>query len=412
MLGNALSAGLLVTTEGKSSASLGELSKRWFTLNVTVENLTDSSKNCEISALVGSDGYDEFTYSEIETAEEGEKTLAELFGKESNDRICFIDRFTPFEKATIFPGDENVELNSANGGAYDFRLGARESMTFELTFMIDEETFLKYNDIFENGFFVEGFVSVRSGDEEASLPFAGFLGDASDAPTVDAMIGSTAVYDNTYFWRDYSSDTFGRITLGRDPFSGEESRMFISTSADPTTASVKLHLGLLRSISDVRIKVTKDGETVSEREIGYLPATYLDYTTNMLISPEITIWNCRADDNYYYIYPDGEYEISISYKKLKGGREETLNFSLTLDSTPPEVVAHEFTDDGKLKLEVYDESGISAITICDEYGSVAERDEKGCYDISAFSKYVYVELYDEAMNFRAVRYLKPITENE
>ncbi len=417
-LGGALSAGILVTSGGGHSVSLGELSKRWFTIDVTVENLTGKDKNCEIGAIFGSDGYDSFTYREIDTAEEGETTLAEKLGKNQDDRVSFLDRFTPFRNARIFPGEENAELNLASdGGApYNFRLGAGESVTFRLTFMIDEATFTEYSDIFPNGFFAEGFVIVTSGDEEASIPFTGFVGGFGAAPALDAELGKTAIYDNTYLWRDYSpaGGSGDRLILGLNQSGGfDRDSLRFSPTSDAVNAAVNLRLGLLRDISDVSVKVYSGGEIVSEREIGYLPRTYLEYTTNMLISPEIVLWNGRADDNYLYVFPDGDYRIEVSYRTSNGGTTRTFEYDLKLDSTPPEVKGHEFSKDGDtavMRLETFDANGIQSCTVCDEFGGEAFPDENGIYDITSLGKYIYVELYDTAMNFRAVRFDNPYYE--
>lgn len=426
-LERALSAELLITSDGGHRIELGQTDRNWFSFGVTVENLTDSEKLCSLDAIVGSDSYDSFVYSELDT--ESEKPLSAMLGKLPSDSVSFIGPFSPFTAARVFPGDECMNLNSAseNGAPYEFTLGAGESRTFRLTVLLDSKTLGEYRKAFPNGFFAEGYIRVcetsdESGDTTASIPFLAFIGDWSRAGVFDAELysGITRLADSIYLYREYGGETEvgdSRIVLGANPLarSGADlpSKELIcfSPTEDIPTAKVYLNLGLLRNVTDTKVRVLdSDGNIVHEYERGKVSRTYLDYTTNMVVSEQLEVWNGRADDNYYYIYPDGLYTVEITCKAPGGERISRLSYPLVIDTEPPELVSYEFVErDGNifLKIEAADSFAVAGVNVSDENSIGASLDD-GLYDITNLGRYIYIELTDYALNTMVVRVENPL----
>ena len=419
-LSRALGAEIMVTSEGKNRAEIGEITRNWFTFDVTVTNLTDSEKELEIDALVGSDGYSEFVYKDLDSSDEKKKKLSEALGKQPDDAVSFVEQFNEFKKARVFPGYENMNINAGaeNSEPIKYTLGPNVSATFTLTVLLDNDTMAEYERIFTNGYFVEGFVRVRSGEETASLPFMGFKGDWGAGEALDRGIfdGVEAVADYVYLYREYSSEALGgRLILGADPFGGESDDHTLSFSpyVDAKNSAVYLNLGLLKSVSDVKVNVWSGDELIGGREYGYLAKTYVDYASGMVVSPKLVLWDGRAFDNRYYVYPDGDYRVEISYKVAGDDRIRVLRYDLRLDTTAPVIGGWEFEDAGEAKLmtvEVTDDQLLAKCRVYDEYGNEAAF-EDGKYDVTALGKYIYIEAFDRAMNSSVKRAANPYYAN-
>lgn len=417
-LGRALSAGIMITSDGGHRIELGELEKYWFTLDVTVTNLTDSDKVCEIDAVIGSDGYQDFIFSDLDSSEAGKDKLSEKLGKNPWDAVNFTDQFTPFTKARIFPGYANMNINS-NAEGYEpirYTLKAGKTATFRLTVLLDSDTIGEYEKIFENGYFIEGYIRARADGEEASIPFMGFKGDwhKKDAADTELYSGIEAAADPVYLYREYNSELVsGRLILGADPFSGRDidrSMLCLSPIADAAEADVYLNFGILRNVTDVKVRVSSGGELISETEYGNLARTHIDYASGMTVSPQLKLWDGRAADNRYYIYPDGEYLVEVSYRVNGGGRERVLSYPIYLDSTAPSIDGYEFSvgDDGmpRMTAEVSDNFSVSKCSVYDEYTIEAAFDGE-YYDLSMLGRYIYIEVFDRAMNSTVTRISNP-----
>lgn len=430
-LSRALDAELMLTSDGGHKIELGQINKSWFSFNVTVENLTDSPKRCSIDAIVGSDGYKSFLYSEIDAS--NEKRLAEKLGKQPDDSVNFIDSFSPFEKTRIFPGDESMNLNAyaENGAPFEFTLKAKSSLTFHLTVMLDQALLKEYKSIFTNGFFAEGYVRVgeiigESIENTASIPFVGFVGDWYKSGAFDTeLYGKTSpLADSIYLYRVYGGNQpvmdGSRLVLGSDPFRYSQAvpakeLICFSTAADAKNSKIYLNLGLLRSVTDVKVRVFDySGRLVHEYERGSVSKTYLDYATNMIVSEQLEIWDGRADGNRYYIYPDGEYRVEITARTVGSPKESKLTYPLVLDSQPPVLDSHEIAFDGEfpfLSFEASDKFALALKSVYDENSIDAKQNEDGSYDLSNLGRYIYIELTDLALNSSVYRFENPMYDD-
>lgn len=418
----ALNASLILTSNGSHKVELGEVNSPILTFRVTAHNLSDTPKVCTLDAIVGSDGYDKMSFEELGTESPYDVPLYEKLGYEIDTEKYFTAKFTKFDSAKIMLADVMYQLNSAaeDYEPYTFTLAPHTSDTFTITVHLDEETCKSYTEIFKNGFFVEGYVRLSSEDEAATIPYLGFVGDYSDAPFVDADVygGEQHIYDATYLYRNVSakgSELIKKVLGAReneDTVTYSKNELIFSPVYDRKNANVYLNLGLQRSVKDVHVSVrSADVSLVREEALGDLMRTYVSASTGDVTSPQIYLWNGRADDNSAYIYPDGEYTVSVSYRTNDANDRREFSYTLKLDASAPTVSSCEFSSfDGYTALAVAasDNFGIERISVVDSDGTRASEAADAYFDTTELmGKYIYVEVYDLASNVTVERVANP-----
>lgn len=418
----ALGASLVLTSDGSHKIELGELNSPVLTLRVTAHNLSDEPKTCTLDAIVGSDSYDKMSFEELGTESENGAPLYEKLGYAKDAVKYFTEKFTQFKNTRISLADGLYQLNSAaeDYEPYKFTLAPHSRDTFNITVYLDEATYETYKEVFKNGFFTEGYVRLSTEDETAAIPYLGFVGDYSAAPYAEADIysGKPYIYDSIYLYRHFTSGIDKQIIkiLGErqngENMTYNENELIFSPVYDRKNASVYLNFGLLRSVKDVRVGVySVDGSLIRDEMLGDLTRTYVSASTGNVTSPQIYIWNGRADDNSAYIYPDGEYTVRISYRADKESHEREFSYTLKLDSTAPTVNSCEFSSVESytaLAVSAADNFGIERISVVDTLGVYATAMTDGYFDTTALTgKYVYVEVYDLASNVTVKRVTNP-----
>lgn len=416
----ALEQTLILTADGSYKIELGEFS-RLVSFKLTAKNLSDTAKVCTLSATVGSDGFDKLTYEQITIAQK-QTPLHERLGHEKDDTVAFTAPFTQLAGPKVMLGDIMYQLNCASPDydPYTLTLAPGASTTFFVTLYIDDETYKSYSESFTNGFFIEGFMRLTSEDEAASIPFLGFVGDYDSAPSLDASIydGEQYIYSPIYLYR-YSSTAgtedfraiLGNVSNGFDLRYDINSLAF-SPTYERDSAQIILNLGLRRSIRDVSVTVTSpDGSVISHRELGELMRTYSSSSTGMLTSPQIVLWDGRDPNNPSYIYPDGDYTVTLSYRTALSDTLHKLTYTIHLDTAAPTLYSYEFTKIGEvssLRIIASDNFRLSGVRVVDNELAEAEQSYDGTWDIGClYGEYIYIELYDLASNSTVVRLKNP-----
>ena len=419
-LGSAMNAGILLTSNNTYKIELGDYHERTLTFEVTAHNFSDTKKFCRLEALIGSDDYNEISASEL-TVKDSEQPFYEQLGYDASDKISFILPFKAFDKAEITVDGEPNQINSEsdNSSPFRFMLPSLTSRTFEFKITLDEETYNTYCEKFKNGFFIEGFIRLTAGKESASIPLVAFSGDFGAAPALDTDIysGKSPIFEHTYLYR-YSPDSFDSqmSILGKTvdgiPAKYDKNRMIFSPKAEGVNGVVMLNLSLLRAVYDVNITVSRDDEIISSTDYGNLSRTYLDMHTQTLVSPQLLVWDGRACDNSAYIYPDGDYTVTVSYRPIGTEEKQSFSYNLILDSTPPALDAHEFIVEGSkalLRVDIRDDFFTSGVTVCDSNNCCAELRSDGKWDISELTgKYIYIDITDDAHNSTVIRFDNPL----
>ncbi len=421
----ALNAELLLTAGGRFKAELGDGYTRLIQFSVTAKNLSDKAKLCTLDGIVGSDGYNSYTYAELDIENPTDPLYAKL-GASPTDILSLTNGFSEFSNARMMIGSMLYQLNSASDSysPYTFTLLPGESQTFDITVEIDEPTYKEYKRIFKNGFFIEGFVRITCEEETASVPFVGFSGSFGSAPYLDASVydGTVPIYDSIHLYRDISDSavsTGGKITLGfnpekfpDEPEAYDKTAIAFSPVVDRNNAVVMLNLALLRSVKDLTVTVTDpSGNVVSEKYFPAVGRTYVSSSSRLVTSAAIPVWNGRAADNVSYIYPDGLYKITVTAKKPVSNAELKFSYNIVLDTEAPTVTSYTFSnsDDRKLlTLQTSDNHRIMRTWVLDSGLTHADMTEQNVYDISDFyGEYIYIDIYDYAANSTVVRINNP-----
>ena len=417
----ALNCNLLLTSDGSYKIELGDGHSRILTFSVTAHNLSGAYRYCKLDAIIGSNGFEEYTYEMLDS-EETEIPLSKRLGHSPADTLSFPTSFKDFKNASVTFENSGNELNRAadNFEPYRTRIAPHSSETFEVTVTLDEETYNTYIEQFKNGFFIEGFMRLSSGREEVSIPLLAFSGDFSSAPSFEPSIyeGKQPIYDSQYLYlHEPNTVALGHYSmLGRivhDTYTEYDKDLIaFSPTVYGVGSGVMLNLPLLRSILDVTVTVTDEtGEIISTVEYGNLPRTYANPYTDTLVSPQLYLWDGRATENPAYIYPDGVYTITVSYRTIGAESKDEFSYELNLDTTAPKLISAEFVSDSNteiLYVDVQENHCIDTVFVCDNHGNEAIMRDNGVWDVSTLTgKYIYIDLADMAMNSSVVRIENP-----
>lgn len=461
--------GLILTSRGDYKIELGELGGRWMSFDLTVENLRGYPVDCTLDFIIGSDGWREFSYSELMYDDGSTKApLHERLGMQPDDRIAFTTDFVGFDNLSIYVNDNLVSDAMTDG--YEFSLGANSEYTFDVTIYIDEETYDEYRRVFGNGFFAEGYakvsavnpadnggsvgtdivdnntvgtgtvgtdivggaldsVGIADGDisatdeiDVATIPIIGFCGSWYDEPALDADVYDNAepIIDGRWLYRRYASNAINStVVLGTNPFLlglddnlPNRGKLCYSPTADLNNEGIYLNFGLRRSVSDVKVRVTNSsGEVVYTADRGDCARTYVN-SNGMIFTTQLPLWNARAGDNRYYVCPDGYYEITISYHNAGSPVESSFSYTVYLDSVPPTINSSEFVidrDKARLVLDATDDYGIAYISVSDSSLNSAPMTDDGSYDVGLLTgEYIYIEVCDLALNTTLIRLDNPL----
>lgn len=423
----ASNASLVLTSNGGHKIELGEINGAVIEFSVTAANISDLPKKCTIDAVVGSDGYKVYSTDSPElSATQGTPAFSEIFPINGSSEVAFIEGFTEFPEAKIRIGDSLYELNRKNSGysPYTFTLMPGASETFNFRIIIDSETMKNYGKYFTNGFFAEGFVSLAGEDEVASIPFVGYCGSFGKMQALDGDIltDDFLYYNGTELFRfvnDVSVNADGKITLGAKasgkdrPSPYEQNAMAFSPVIDSENCQLFLNFSLLRTVTDVKVTVTDSNElTVYEKDFGTVFRTVPLNSAGISRSETLPIWDGRAEDHYGYIYPDGEYTVTVSFRKPSSSLTESLSYKLLLDTEAPELRSYDYTmtdTEPIISVDAYDLSGIRRVDISDSRGRYALQNDDGSYDLTGLiGEYLYIDITDNALNYRVIKMKNPV----
>jgi len=426
----ALNAGLLLTSGGDTTVSLGDGHMRYLSFPVTAHNLTEEAKTVSLSVIVGSDSLDDFTYSQLDIPKEGTRLPSDRLGKQPEDSVIFLSSFTPFKQTRVYLGTLTGQFNehAENYAPYRFTVPAGGSRTITLKILLGLDEYEAYRDACKNGFFVEGFVKLSDGSETASIPFTGYSGDfyAASPFEPDLYSGVQAFYEGRWLYRAFGSSTLRQMSpiLGSDAFDRitpdtvyNRDALYFSPKAERDSAKLYLNLGLRRSVTDARITITDaSGEIVAVREPGDLARTYISAHTAMPVTPVITVWDGRAADNPMYFYPDGRYTLTFTCRMAKNGPERSFSYEIILDSKAPEIanpVITEAEGEHLLTAVFTDDHGVAKRIVTDSYGQEADVREDGSFHIDMLTgQFLYIEAWDAALNRTMIRIENPCAIDE
>ncbi|MGG1398868.1 S8 family serine peptidase [Bacillus salipaludis] len=294
---------------------------------------------------------------------------------QDEDTGLFIDQL---ESQAIYKADS---IDSETGeGDYpisfnqdELTIPARSLKTIDVTVDLHDTVDWGYNapldEIFPNGYFVEGFVTLKdvNNDEypEVHVPYVGFNGDWNKPPVLDAMVYDGKDTESFYGWTGMltaaGKDQDGNENynyLGFNPAneSLKSKTIAISPDGDGSQDNAIPILTFLRNAKSVEYKIVdKDGNTLRKLKTDTLALKNFNdggSGEQAYLNPA-NAWDGKiknklvADGQYYY-----EIDTTIDFP---GKEPQKVTFPVLVDTVAPKVTAS--LDGTKLTVDSSDENG-------------------------------------------------------
>lgn len=396
------------TTEAK--IELGDKLRQNYRLNLTVYNFSVRDITYSVSTTVMANSY--FS-AENKWPSDGPYLV--------DDAVYPLE----YSSAVLNYGDTNIHRYHSKFGAETVTVRAGESIELSVYVSLSEYDTKKLDQVFTNGYFIEGFVMLEAaGEPSLSVPYVGYRGDWSALPIFDDTVFETPFFDGIGAFTNVMGEDGYLVSalVGTNVFDEEEKYaselVMFSPNNDSDGELIGFKLYLMRTVADysVRILDAKSGEVLDEvKNIGTASKSYLDssgtvdYTTFM--------WDGRDVDNEKYIYPDGEYTIEIrAIADCEGAKEQTFSMNFTIDRVSPSFDGYRIVEEKEgfrsaryLYVDVSDDRYVQATSVYtrdDAYSElvfVSADDPSSAvthkYDITDIDdEYVYIDVIDHAMN--------------
>ncbi len=397
----------------KTKLELGDDAERTgvYTMSFGVQNFGDKALSYNLGSLVMTEGVSETLTNAGET--------------------------TVTEAGYILEG-ANVEFSVENGTLKKDKLtvdaGTEAKVTVTITLTEENKTYL--NDSFENGMYVEGFITLEAdGKDQVSLsvPYLAFYGDWTEAPLLDLDYFETDAdeRDDSIAQEDkvladgYSTRPIGGVSgdyvsyLGSYYFLQDPEDMIISAKREYVSLSNQdgtIHSlayiwgGMLRNAEKVVVTITDDatGEVIYTVEDDQIRKSYGD--GGMIRPANIEV---DFDTMDYNLMNNSKYTVKmVGYLDYGNGALETnenntFEFPLTIDFQSPVVEDVEFRWEydktekkNRLyaKIAVYDNHYAMALQL-----GYAYQNDEGTIDIKTF-EHLLTPVYSQENSTTYVEY--------
>ncbi len=332
---------IIIGDASKTKVSLGDNIGSSFTVNFTVKNLTEEDVVYDnLSLDVLTDGY---SYSSSD-----KKYYVTV---ENSKRLTVVDTNLP-ESITV-PANGETEV--------------------PLQITLDEDELSANGEIFTNGFFIDGFVSLGSSDDipQIGMPFTGFYGDWNAEAVFDTTYydegGSTLA--GTYVFTNFTKDgDENAIICGTDGSGYYKDRIAISPNGDGKGDKLAMYIMTWRNFTDVSFSLqSNDNENIV---FSYNSTdSYAKFTSKSFIISSI-------ENNSEEELPDGEYTLTFSASfNREGAESEAITLPVTVDRKPPELTGVNI-EDNILTLSACDDNYFESfhLLITDENGNVTTKE--------------------------------------
>lgn len=235
------------------------------------------------------------------------------------------------------------------------------SVTVDLTNAIASYNEKTIEEVFKNGGFVEGFVTLTDPEDnnpQLSIPYVGFKGEWGKASTIDSSIynhDEQSFYESTAMMTPDKNEEGNYYYLGL-PFDATKLEQangnFIdfSPNGDGEHDTVVPMLSYLRNIKEMEVEILDSNSKVI-RTLGKkenLRKNYLD--NNPQEHPVRQFLNDCAWDGTANGKPveDGTYTYRIRTKvDFEGAQWQEYDFKVNVDTQAPEVATYEVNDENK-----------------------------------------------------------------
>jgi len=319
---SAVTTPVYVVNKGTNDAKveLKEIDKDKFTMTVTATNFSDKDVTYNVNASALTDAV-------------------------TGSRLALKDQVISNAKVTV----DSPKVNILAGRSVDI------TVQIDLT-----NAKADLEKAMPNGYFVEGFITLTSDDQNnplpnISVPYVGFKGDWSKPPILDNMI-----YDaNSYMGYSGMVDDQGYY-LGYNPFTKKYNKnlIAISPNGDGENEAIAPVLDFLRNSKIVEYAITdKDGKTLRKlRTDNYQRKNYVAAKTPYSYKPYYTEWDGYLNNK---VAADGTYIYQIKTQvDLPGKPQQVVKIPVIVDNTAPVVSSPAYSKStGILSFDANDGTG-------------------------------------------------------
>ena len=316
---------------------------------------------------------------------------------------------------------------------------SKGTVTVTVPVVLDEDDKAYLDANFENGTYVEGFVTLTPASDVQpvlSIPYMGFYGDWTQAPIIDAtdygdVLNGADSWSQAYTNTAASSSLEGTVNtyLGDNPYhSGVpylSARNAISPNGDDYMDSLSfVYTGLLRNVKSLtyEIKDAATGVVYYSKDMEYETKSVYSSNYYQIIPSGVEdyskfSWDGTKKDGYAKVPNNTKVIVTVSGqlsydKHAVNNQKSSWSFPITIDTEEPEAKDITVrTENGKyfVDLTVSDNQFVSNVTISNSaqtkelasYPVVeteAGAETKCSYDITGFGENLTVVVNDYACN--------------
>lgn len=225
-------------------------------------------------------------------------------------------------------------------------LASGETSTFTANIKLNKEFLSSNSEIFKNGFFIDGFVVLDSGDDSdyASVPFTGFYGSWYDVPIFDSTAydeGGSTLADPE---KPYNTGTYLKAMIN------DKSFFYVGRNPVDLTIVGEKYISYSNKSGLTLAFANKNYRTISEIDF-----TILDSDTNVVYSNKVEeVFNKFSSFTYFFdkkvlgTLSEGEYTLRVD--AVTNGSDkanDTLELPIVIDTTAPQFVSAEYNSETK-----------------------------------------------------------------
>ena len=398
----ALSAEVLLTDlDGSPSLILKKEDNNKYSFEFTAENLTDKELTLTINTSTLCDEY--------------ATVPVEINGKEQTYIFNTLTSRKLY-KSTVTP-EENSGLKATGSNAYTYTLGAEEKLTAKLYITLDNEE-LDGNEVFEDGYFVDGFIYAHTENAVSSIPFTGFSGNFDEADIFD-----TTVYEETLpfftgnaLTSQNEDESYSILGSPDGTVNGAvEALAAFSPNGDGVFDTLSFSPSLLRNVSGLSVDIISEaGELLFSESYTNTPMTKGGIERNDVIP----LWD--GSDGLYddFIFPDGRYTAKIT--AYQGGQKtsQMLSLDFVIDTSAPKYWLESSDNKNGVKtvtLAIKDNHAVKSIEFYNNAKQTVELTTSDAlpatdrvttltYDVSHITEdHIWADITDYAMNTKTVK---------
>ncbi|MCJ7841351.1 S8 family serine peptidase [Lederbergia sp. NSJ-179] len=241
--------------------------------------------------------------------------------------------------------DAGYATAAVNGKAVStVEVPANGSVTLSITVDLGEYDETLKEAFFENGYWLEGFVTLTDptdSNPELSVPYVGFMGDWDQAPIFDRpMWDSDTYYGMTGVVTPIGEEDYG--FLGEDLNTGaiDPAKIAFSPNGDSIQDKAIIILSFLRNAKDVKFNVLDENKKIVRKITteDYIRKNYYDGGR----APMYSLSSSRAWDGKVNgkLAKDGQYYLQVEAAvDFDGAKRQSTEIPVLLDTTAPELEA-------------------------------------------------------------------------